>query len=97
MASTHRSLTIVVLLVAFPYGMMADKVGRKPTVLLSYSGMAISFMFAPMMLGTRRELVRHNPYVLMAGGVFQLVGGGVQVLLSTLYAIVADVSEEKDK
>ena len=77
--------------------MLADKIGRKPTVLLSYGGMAVSFMFAPFMLGTHRDYFRRNPYVLMVGSIFSLVGGGVPVLLSTLYAIVADVSDEKEK
>ncbi|KAK0383522.1 hypothetical protein NLU13_9433 [Sarocladium strictum] len=88
---------LMTLFVAFPYGILADKIGRKPTVLLSYGGMAVSFMFAPLLLGTCRDYVREHPYVLMTGAVFQLVGGGVPVLLSTLYAIVADVSDEKDK
>lgn len=82
---------------AFPYGILADKIGRKPTVLLSYAGVAASFLFAPFGLGTQRDYIRDHPYILMAGSVFQLIGGGVPVLLSTLYAIVADVSDEKDK
>ena len=66
-------------------------------MLLAYGGMAVSFLFGPLMLGTHGNYVRQHPYILLTGSVFQLVGGGVQVLLATLYAIVADVSEEKDK
>jgi hypothetical protein len=31
------------------------------------------------------------------GGFFQIFGGGVPVMLSTLYSIAADVSSEEDK
>jgi MFS family permease len=87
----------VALVVAYPFGMLADRIGRKPTALLAYGGLALSFLFSPFLFSTLTHQVRRNPYLLMCGAIFQLVGGGVQVLLATLYAIAADVSEEKDK
>lgn len=85
------------MLVAFPYGMLADKIGRKPTALLSYVGLAVSFAFTPLMLSQEKGYVRNNPYVLLAGCLFQLFGGGIPVMFAALYAIAADVSSEKDK
>lgn len=41
--------------------------------------------------------IRENPYILMFGSVFTLIGGGVPVLLTTFYAIAADISTENDK
>lgn len=85
------------MIVAFPFGMLSDRIGRKPTLLLSYLGVAVSFYFSPFMLGKLNHTVRRNPYVLMWGYLFQLIGGGVPVLLATLYAIVTDVSGEQEK
>lgn len=77
--------------------MLADRIGRKPTAVFAYAGIAVSFSFAPLMLGVFRHSVRRNPYILMFGALFQLLGGGVPVLLATLYAMAADVSTEQEK
>ncbi|KAI8714564.1 MFS domain-containing protein [Fusarium sp. LHS14.1] len=89
--------SIVGLMVAFPYGMMSDKIGRKPTLLFSYSGVAVSFLFGPAALKSSQDALRENPYILLWGCVFQLFGGGIPVMLNTLYAVAADVSTEQDK
>lgn len=91
------TLTEPALLVAFPYGILADRLGRKPTAFISYFGLAISFAFTPVMLGGQKETVRRNPYILLTGCLFQLIGGGVPVMFAALYAVAADVSAEKDK
>ncbi|GAO16874.1 hypothetical protein UVI_02011950 [Ustilaginoidea virens] len=85
------------LIVAFPHGMLADRIGRKPTAVLAYGGFAVSSCFAPLMLAGFQHHVRRNPYVLMIGSLWVLVGGGVPVLLNTLYAMAADVSTEQEK
>lgn len=85
------------MIVTFPYGMLADRIGRKPTALLAYGGLALSFVFGPIILSKLQYQVRENPYVLMGGSLWLLLGGGVPVLLATLYAIAADVSSESDK
>ncbi|KAK7403628.1 hypothetical protein QQX98_010593 [Neonectria punicea] len=89
--------SVLGLIVAFPYGLMADKIGRKPTVIFAYSGVAVSFGFGPVVLKGLQQPIRDNPYLLLMGAVFQLFGGGIPVLLNTLYAIAADVSSEEDK
>ncbi|CAM1508145.1 Fc.00g049930.m01.CDS01 [Cosmosporella sp. VM-42] len=89
--------SVIGLVVAFPYGMMADKFGRKPTLIFSFTGVAISFGFGPLMMRKMQYQIRENPYLLMMGSAFQVLGGGIQVLLATIYAIAADVSTEKDK
>ncbi|KAF4981001.1 hypothetical protein FZEAL_3116 [Fusarium zealandicum] len=82
--------SIIGLVVAFPYGMMSDKIGRKPTVLLSYAGVAVTFLFGPFCLKMFQMSLRENPYLVLMSASFQLVGGGIPVLLATLYAIAAD-------
>ncbi|KPM44028.1 hypothetical protein AK830_g2495 [Neonectria ditissima] len=89
--------SVLGLVVAFPYGLMADKIGRKPTVIFAYVGVAVSFCFGPIILKGLQQPIRDHPYLLLTGVVFQLFGGGVPVLLNTLYAIAADVSSEEDK
>lgn len=85
------------LLVAFPYGIMSDKIGRKPTAIFAYAGVAVSMGIGPFFLKDLSNLIRHKPYVLLVGSVFQIFGGGIPVLLATLYAIAADVSSEEQK
>ncbi|KAM0258787.1 hypothetical protein ACHAQJ_003629 [Trichoderma viride] len=85
------------LLTTFPFGMLADKIGRKPTILLAYGGMALSPVSGPLMLGLFQTAVRKNPYLLMISSLFLFIGGGPQVVLAMLYAMAADVSSEKEK
>lgn len=85
------------LVVAFPYGTLADKIGRKPSLLLAASGVYSSFGFSPLLLGVFNHVVRRNPYILMLGHGFLLIGGGAPVLISMLYAIVTDVSPQSEK
>ncbi|ATY61194.1 Major facilitator superfamily transporter [Cordyceps militaris] len=90
--------SLVTLVTAFPFGAMSDRFGRKPTALLAYLGLFASFFFTPVLLGPPlRQRVRDNPYLLLWGNLFQAAGGGIPVLLQTLYAVVADVSTEEEK
>jgi MFS family permease len=77
--------------------MLADRIGRKPTAVMAYLGVMISFGFTPLLFGVFQDTLRRNPYILMAGSLWILLGGGVPVLLNTLYAIAADVSSEQQK
>ncbi|UNI18709.1 hypothetical protein JDV02_004962 [Purpureocillium takamizusanense] len=64
---------------------------------MAYGSVAASFSFAPFLLHGMKKQMRENPYLLMTGSLFILFGGGVPVLLNTLYAMAADVSTEKEK
>lgn len=77
--------------------MLADKIGRKPTILISSIGMALGPISGPLMLGLFQTTVRKNPYILMTSSLLLLIGGGAQVVLAMLYAMAADVSSEKEK
>lgn len=87
----------IAFLVAYPYGMLSDRIGRRPVLVLSYAGLVASFFFGPLMLARGPGFVASNPGILFVGGLFQLVGGGVPVLLATLYSVAADVSSDKEK
>lgn len=85
---------IVSLVAALPYGVLADRVGRKPAFVLAYVGVLMAFAWAPLMLKVVRT---ENLYVLMVGSVFFLVGGGIPTALNSLNAMAADVSSEAEK
>ncbi|KAL7790899.1 major facilitator superfamily domain-containing protein [Trichoderma ceciliae] len=89
--------SIMSLLTTFPFGMLADKIGRKPTMLLAYGGMTLSSASGPLMLGLFQAAVRKNPYILILSSLLLFIGGGSQVVLAMLYAMAADVSSEKEK
>ncbi|KAF5026536.1 hypothetical protein F66182_1396 [Fusarium sp. NRRL 66182] len=89
--------SVIGLLVAFPYGIMSDKIGRKPTVMFAYGGVAVTFLFSPFSLKAYSAELREHPYIMLIGGFFQIFGGGVPVMISTLYSIAADVSSEEHK
>ncbi|RGP79932.1 mfs transporter [Fusarium longipes] len=89
--------SLIGLVVAFPYGAMSDKIGRKPTIMFSWIGIAVSFLFTPFSIKVLRGSLRDRPYVLVLGGLFQVFGGGVPVFISTLYSMTADVSTEENK
>ncbi|KAM0240581.1 hypothetical protein ACHAPO_002482 [Fusarium lateritium] len=89
--------SLIGLIVAFPYGTMSDKIGRKPTIMFAWVGIAVCFLFAPFSIKAFQGSLRDRPYILVLGGFFQVFGGGVPVLMSTLYSIAADVSTEENK
>ncbi|KAH7192191.1 major facilitator superfamily domain-containing protein [Fusarium flagelliforme] len=89
--------SLVGLVVAFPYGTMSDKIGRKPTLMFSWVGIAVCYLFAPFSIKAFQGSLRDRPYMLVLGGFFQIFGGGIPVLMSTLYSIAADVSTEENK
>ncbi|KAF4120600.1 Major Facilitator Superfamily [Geosmithia morbida] len=85
------------LITAYPYGLLADRIGRKPTALFAYAGSAASFYLTPLAMGPSKYLVRESPYIMLFGTAFVLLGGGMHVFFSTMYAMVSDVSTDKDK
>ncbi|KAF5524262.1 MFS efflux pump atnC [Colletotrichum aenigma] len=85
---------IINMLVAFPYGILSDRIGRKAVLLLAYFGTVLTFSWAPLMLSFFPEA---NIYFLFVGMVFGVIGGGIVVMFNNVYAIAADISTEKDR
>ncbi|KAF9874916.1 major facilitator superfamily transporter [Colletotrichum karsti] len=85
---------IVNMLVAFPYGILSDRIGRKAVLILSFLGTVLSFSWAPLMLSFFPEL---NIYFLFVGMIFGFIGGGIVVMFNNVYAMAADVSTDKDR
>ncbi|TIC99773.1 Efflux pump ustT [Colletotrichum higginsianum] len=85
---------VVNMLVAFPYGVLSDRIGRKAGMLLAYVGTVFAFSWSPFILARFPGL---NIYVLFLGSTFFLIGGGIVVVFNNIYAMAADVSTEKDR
>ncbi|KAK0712462.1 major facilitator superfamily domain-containing protein [Lasiosphaeria miniovina] len=79
---------------ALPYGILADRIGRKPTFLLAYCGIMLAFSWAPLVLALRWTV---DLYVVIVGSLFFVIGGGVPIALNSLNSMAADVGTEGEK
>ena len=61
---------------------------------MAYLGVGVSFSLTPFYFKHFRAM---NPYWMLPGCLFQAVGGGIPVTFSMLYAIAADVTDEKNR
>ena len=79
------------VLTAVPYGVVADKYGRKIVMILSLLGLFLSLAWA-------EAVAYFSHYIAIewywAGNAFLFIGGGSAVLKSTLFTILADVASE---
>ncbi|KAH8881493.1 MFS general substrate transporter [Thozetella sp. PMI_491] len=85
---------VIGLAVALPYGILADKVGRKPILLISTAGWTLSAFWVIIVLWFNNIF---SVWWVLASGLFQVVGGGNTVSVAVLYSIVADVASEADR
>jgi MFS family permease len=76
---------------------MADRVGRKPVILLAYGGMALGNCLIPLMLGPWKHTLRGTPNLMLALSLLNFIGGGIPVLMATVFAMAADVSNDENK
>ncbi|KOS18848.1 Proton-coupled folate transporter [Escovopsis weberi] len=93
----NLTTSIMSLVATLFFGTLADRIGRRPTVFWNCFGIALSFPFNPIMLSLLQRQVRREPLILLVGSLFPLVGGGLQVLLATLYAMASDVGSDDEK
>ncbi|KAK4663764.1 uncharacterized protein QC763_503050 [Podospora pseudopauciseta] len=86
--------SLVGVVAALPYGVLADRIGRKSTFALAYVGIVIGFGWGPLLLFFG---VAPNMYLVVMGCLFFLIGGGVPVAMNSLNAMASDVSTESDR
>ncbi|PBP21250.1 hypothetical protein BUE80_DR007861 [Diplocarpon rosae] len=73
---------------AFPYGILADRIGRKPVFLLSMVGVILAMSADFAVLRFWRIIPIHW---IIYTSIVEVIGGGRPVTTSVLYAIVVDV------
>ncbi|RDA85478.1 hypothetical protein CP532_0019 [Ophiocordyceps camponoti-leonardi (nom. inval.)] len=84
---------VVGLLVAFPYGALSDKVGRKPVILLSIAGFTLGSAWTALILARDQATMQ----TILLAPAFFLIGGGRHVTYSTVFSAVSDVTTEKNR
>ncbi|KAH8588375.1 major facilitator superfamily domain-containing protein [Bisporella sp. PMI_857] len=82
------------ILLAVPYGTLADKYGRKVVTILSLTGVMLNLLWV-MFTFSLSEVISLR--WIWLGDAFFLIGGGTAVLKSMLYAMVADVVTENQR
>ncbi|KAH8202714.1 hypothetical protein TruAng_003090 [Truncatella angustata] len=76
---------------AFPWGVAADKIGRKPVFALSLVGMALSILWMMAILWFNSVF---NPALIATACLFRLIGGGSPVVIGVILSMVSDVIPE---
>lgn len=80
--------TIPGIVLALPYGLAADRIGRKPVLLLSLVGLILEEVTVRVILW-RDDIIATK--AIWAAPLFQLIGGGPQVASSMAFTIITDV------
>jgi MFS family permease len=80
------------ILTAVPYGVIADKYGRKIVLFLSLFGVILGAVWIEFTSYFSRYIAIEWFW---AGNVFLFIGGGSTVLKSTVFTILADVASEE--
>ncbi|KAJ4263465.1 hypothetical protein NW762_006284 [Fusarium torreyae] len=78
----------VPILTQFPYGIVADKYGRRLVLFLSVLGCFLQTFWIMMVLFFPNIF---SVWAVLAGSVFFLIGGGSTMAVAMVYTIVADV------
>ncbi|KAL2130876.1 hypothetical protein VTI74DRAFT_5830 [Chaetomium olivicolor] len=85
---------VVTSVASLPYGVVADRVGRKPAFALAYAGAVLAFGWGPLML-----VIGEIPHVYLAplGSIFFLIGGGIPAAINVLHSMMSDISSETER
>ncbi|KAF4215558.1 hypothetical protein CNMCM8980_010606 [Aspergillus fumigatiaffinis] len=82
------------ILLSIPYGVLADRIGRKPCLLLGLLGVILGEIWARIVCFWSQILPLRLVWL---AGAFRLLGGGDLVVSSLICVIVADVFGEQDR
>ncbi|KAE8392302.1 major facilitator superfamily domain-containing protein [Aspergillus alliaceus] len=82
------------VILAIPYGLLADKWGRKPVVLLSVGGILLSMNATLLVCAFWKTFPLRLVWLAPA---FSIIGGGIPVLSSMILTIIADIMPENER
>lgn len=82
------------VLLAFPYGLLADRIGRKKVFGLSILGIVLSSTWVTIVCWFWQAFPLRLIWV---APIFRLIGGGDTVATAAIFAIVADVTTEASR
>ncbi|KJK63126.1 MFS like protein [Aspergillus parasiticus SU-1] len=85
---------LVGLVVAFPFGVLADRIGRKPIILLSTVGSQLALAWELVVIALQGTI---SVKLILTGPLFNVVGGGSTVQVAGLYSIASDLVPETDR
>ncbi|KAE9378165.1 MFS general substrate transporter [Stipitochalara longipes BDJ] len=93
-AGMHFLGAFVSLVTAVPYGLLADRIGRRPVFLLAVYGLFLANLWSLVILRFWRYLPVRLLWLNIA---FTLIGGGEAVATMMFYAIGSDVTPQEKR
>ncbi|KAK0116914.1 hypothetical protein ONS96_012760 [Cadophora gregata f. sp. sojae] len=82
------------LVTIFPYGLLADRIGRKPVIILSLVGLLLNACWDIMVMWFWKTLPLR---AIWADVIFTFIGGGDSVSLMVFYATISDITTEENR
>ncbi|KAI1267607.1 major facilitator superfamily transporter [Xylariaceae sp. FL1019] len=83
---------IVSFVAALPWGVAADKIGRKPVVFINIFGLILGAIWALIVVYWRLPIT-----AIWASCLGQLIGGGNTVLLAIILSMISDATKEEER
>ncbi|KAL8287936.1 hypothetical protein RB600_003730 [Gaeumannomyces tritici] len=83
---------ITELVVSFPWGLLADRFGRKPILWASFAGILMSICWSCFVI-SRPDLMPVE--LTLLGTLFAVFGGGPATAVTVIHAVIADVATDK--
>lgn len=82
------------ILLAVPYGLLADRIGRKPTILLSLPGFVLNILITGVTLYFSSIFPLRAVWL---SSLSWLIGGGLVVAAAIIWTMMADVTTEEQR
>ncbi|KAH7356776.1 major facilitator superfamily domain-containing protein [Rhexocercosporidium sp. MPI-PUGE-AT-0058] len=82
------------LVTIIPYGLLADRIGRKPVIILSLIGLLLNACWDIIVMWFWKTIPLR---AIWADVIFTFIGGGDAVTLMVFYATVSDITTEENR
>ncbi|KAH7316840.1 major facilitator superfamily domain-containing protein [Stachybotrys elegans] len=85
---------LIPVLVQIPFGLLADKYGRRPVLFLSFAGYVLHVAWIMIVLLFPNVF---SIWAILFASLAYIIGGGGQMVVAMLYTIVSDVTAPEDR